>query len=120
MRPGRDIRPAASPQVTVGGVSEAMTDFTGHHAFLLAQMLGRVDAITADIAALDARIEEQITPFAAAVRKLDEVPGISAAAVTTSASSKRSATRSSSNAPPDRPRQSHRLRCAPPVLPRAR
>jgi transposase len=51
--------------------------FTDHHAFLLARMLHRVDAITADIAALDARIEEEIAPFAAAVRKIDEVPGIS-------------------------------------------
>ena len=43
-------------------------------------MLARVDAITGGIAALDARIEEQIAPFAAAVRQLDEVPGISLAA----------------------------------------
>jgi transposase len=62
-------------------LEEAFTGyFTGHHAFLLAQMLGRVDAITADIAALDARIEEQIAPFAAAVSRLDEVPGINLAA----------------------------------------
>ena len=62
-------------------LEEAFTGyFTGHHAFLLAQMLGRVDAITADIAALDARIEQEIAPFAAAVRKIDEVPGINQAA----------------------------------------
>jgi transposase len=59
-------------------LEEAFTGyFTDHHGFLLAQMLARVDAITADIAALDARIEEQIAPFAAAVRQLDEVTGIS-------------------------------------------
>jgi transposase len=59
-------------------LEEAFTGhFTEHHAFLLRQMLGRVDAITADITALDARIEEQIAPFAAAVTRLDEVPGIS-------------------------------------------
>jgi len=62
-------------------LEEAFTGyFTDHHAFLLGRMLARVDAITGDIAALDARIEEQITPFAAAVAKLDEVPGISLAA----------------------------------------
>ena len=62
-------------------LEEAFTGhFTDHHAFLLRQMLGRVDALTADIAALDARIEEQIAPFAAAVAKLDEIPGISLAA----------------------------------------
>lgn len=59
-------------------LEEAFTGyFTDHHSFLLRQMLARVDAITGDIAALDARIEEQIAPFAAGVRKLDEVPGIS-------------------------------------------
>jgi transposase len=60
-------------------LEEAFTGFfTDHHAFLLGQMLGRVDAITADISALDARIEEEIAPFATtAVAKLDEVPGIS-------------------------------------------
>jgi transposase len=59
-------------------LEEAFTGcFTGHHAFLLTQMPGRVDAITAGIAALDARIEQDIAPFAQAVAQLDEVPGIS-------------------------------------------
>jgi transposase len=62
-------------------LEEAFTGyFTDHHAFLLGKMLARVDAITGDIAALDARIEQQIAPFAAAVAKLDEVPGINLAA----------------------------------------
>ena len=62
-------------------LEEAFTGyFTDHHAFLLGRMLTRVDAIADDITALDARIEEQIAPFTAAVRKLDEVPGISLAA----------------------------------------
>jgi transposase len=62
-------------------LEEAFTGyFTDHHAFLLGRMLARVDAITGDVAALDARIAEQISPFAAAVRKLDEVPGINLAA----------------------------------------
>jgi transposase len=50
--------------------------FTDHHAFLLTQMLGRIDALSADIARLDIRIEEQIAPFAQAVTRLDEIPGI--------------------------------------------
>jgi len=59
-------------------LEEAFTGhFTGHHAFLLGTMLGRVDAISADITALDARIDEAITPFASAVARLDEIPGIS-------------------------------------------
>ena len=62
-------------------LEEAFTGhFTDHHAFLLGKMLARVDAISGDIAALDTRIEEQIAPFADAVARLDEIPGISLAA----------------------------------------
>jgi transposase len=62
-------------------LQEAFTGyFTGRHAFLLATMLARVDAIDADIAALDERIEEMIAPCAAAVQRLAEIPGINATA----------------------------------------
>jgi transposase len=37
--------------------------FDDHHRFLLARMLARVDAVDADIAALDAQIEEMLAPF---------------------------------------------------------
>jgi transposase len=58
-------------------LAEAFTGFfTDHHAFLLARMLDRIDALSADIAALDARIEALIGPFAQAVDRLDEIPGI--------------------------------------------
>lgn len=50
--------------------------FQDHHAFLLSRMLARIDAITADIQALDQRIEELIAPFENAVARLDEIPGI--------------------------------------------
>lgn len=50
--------------------------FSDHHAFLLARMLARIDALTADIAALDTRIDEQIAPFADALDRLDEIPGV--------------------------------------------
>lgn len=50
--------------------------FTDHHAFLLATMPARVDGINADIATLDQKITQQISPFTAAVERLDEVPGI--------------------------------------------
>ena len=39
-------------------------------------MLGRIDAIAADIAAFDTQIEQHLTPFAEAVAHLDEIPGI--------------------------------------------
>ena len=62
-------------------LEEAFTGhFTDHHAFLLARMLARVDAISADIIDLDTRIEAEITPFAEVVARLDEIPGINLAA----------------------------------------
>jgi transposase len=50
--------------------------FTDHHAFLLRTMLARIDETSADIAAVEIRIEELITPFARAVEKLDEIVGV--------------------------------------------
>jgi transposase len=62
-------------------LEEAFTGrFTDHHAFLLARMLARVDAISADITDLDTRIGTQIAPFADALARLDEIPGINLAA----------------------------------------
>src|SRR4051794_37313155 len=56
---------------------EALTGrFTEHHAFLLAQMLARVDGIPADIAPGQARIDAQIGGLAPAVAKLDAIPGV--------------------------------------------
>lgn len=58
---------------------EAFTGFfTEHHALLLKQMLARVDGIEADIGLLDERIETHLVPFADAVERLDEIPGIGA------------------------------------------
>ncbi|MGH9258683.1 MAG: IS110 family transposase [Acidimicrobiales bacterium] len=50
--------------------------FRGHHRFLLARMLARIDQTSADLADLDAQIEEHLAPFADAVARLDEIPGI--------------------------------------------
>ncbi len=50
--------------------------FTDHHGFLLTKMLARIDALSSDIADLDVQIEAQIAPFADAVARLDEIPGI--------------------------------------------
>ncbi|WP_341359226.1 hypothetical protein V5H98_16030 [Georgenia sp. M64] len=49
--------------------------FNDHHAFLLRTMLGRIDAINADIAAMEAQLGEQLVPFARAVQHIDEIPG---------------------------------------------
>jgi transposase len=61
----------------ISALEEAFTGhFTDHHAFLLRTMLARIDETSADIAAVEARIDEVITPFARAVEKLDEIPGL--------------------------------------------
>jgi transposase len=61
----------------IAALEEAFTGyFTDHHAFLLGKMLERIDAIDADIAELDRRIEEMIAPFVQALERLDEIPGI--------------------------------------------
>jgi transposase len=61
----------------ISALEEAFTgQFTDHHAFLLGKMLARVDAIDADIAELDQRIEEMIVPFGQLVDRLDEIPGV--------------------------------------------
>src|SRR6266487_4276382 len=54
--------------------------FSDHHAFLLERMLARIDQASADIAELEAKIEEQIAPFAGAVDRLDEICGVGRAA----------------------------------------
>jgi transposase len=58
-------------------LEEALTGFfDDHHADLCARMLRRIDDLAADIAALDARVAELIAPFAQAVARLDDIPGI--------------------------------------------
>src|SRR5215203_6908739 len=58
-------------------LEEAFTGFfTDQHAFLLAKMLARVDGLDADLAELDAKLQELIAPFAGAVDRLDEIPGV--------------------------------------------
>jgi transposase len=61
----------------ITALEEAFTGhFSDHHGFLLAKMLARIDTLTADIAEVDARIETEIAPFAQAVDRLDEIPGV--------------------------------------------
>jgi len=54
--------------------------FTDHHRFLLTKMLTRIDTFNADIAELGTKIEAQLAPFADAVARLDEIPGVGATA----------------------------------------
>src|SRR5512132_2221120 len=58
-------------------LAEAFTGFfTDQHAFLLGKLLARVDALDADLAELDAKLQELIAPLAGAVERLDEIPGV--------------------------------------------
>ena len=50
--------------------------FSDHHGFLLARMLGRIDQASADIAELEAKIDQELAPFAQAVDRLDEISGV--------------------------------------------
>jgi len=62
----------------IAELEEAFTGrFSEHHAFLLAKMLARIDAISADIADVDAQIEVDLAPFAEAAARLEQIPGIS-------------------------------------------
>jgi transposase len=65
-------------------LEEAVTgQFTDHHGFLLATMLGRIDQASADIAELDRKIEAEIAPFGPAVERLDEITGVGRTAAQT-------------------------------------
>jgi transposase len=49
---------------------------TGHHRFLLDRLLAQVTFLEAEIAQFDRRIEELTAPFAVALTRLDQIPGI--------------------------------------------
>ena len=58
-------------------LAQALTGrFAAHHAWLLSAMLARVDAAEADIAGLDARIEERMRPYAEQADALCTIPGV--------------------------------------------
>jgi transposase len=50
--------------------------FSEHHGFLLQRMLDHIEAQEAEIADLDARIEELIAPFGHQVELLSTIPGV--------------------------------------------
>jgi transposase len=58
-------------------LTEALTGrFTEHHAFLLTQMLQRIDGVSAAIVTVQARIDAQLGELAPAVARLDAIPGV--------------------------------------------
>jgi transposase len=62
-------------------LQEAFTGhFEDHHGFLLGSMLAHIDALCAQINDIGERIEAVIAPFAAAMARPGEIPGIGATA----------------------------------------
>jgi transposase len=58
-------------------LERALTGLMGaHQRFMVAQHLGLVDALDAQIAALSAEIGERLRPFEGAIALLDSIPGI--------------------------------------------
>lgn len=58
-------------------LAQALTGtLSGHHRFMLAQLLAHVDFLDEQITQLDAQIAAQIRPFQAAVDRWDQLPGV--------------------------------------------
>ncbi len=63
-------------------LEEALTGhFEDHHGFLVQVMLQRIDALTAQIEAVGARIQAVIAPFSHHVERFDEITGQPASSV---------------------------------------
>jgi transposase len=61
----------------IPALREALTGrFSEHHAFLCRTMIDRIDAVTATVNTLTARIEDEIAPFQAGVEQLSTIPGV--------------------------------------------
>lgn len=64
-------------RVKIPDLVEALTGhFTDHHALLCRMMLRRIDAVEADITALDEAIDTAIEPFRRARQRLATIPGV--------------------------------------------
>ena len=64
-------------KVKTAQLEEALRGFfTDHHAVMLRMMLDNIDRISAQITALDGRIEEAVAPFYDRVDRLVDLPGV--------------------------------------------
>jgi len=58
-------------------LQEALTGrFTGHHAFLVGELLAHIDYLDAAVERLNQQIEARLRPFEADIQRLDTIPGI--------------------------------------------
>jgi transposase len=64
-------------KVKTAQLEEALRGFfTDHHAVMLRMMLDNIDRMSAQITALDGRIEEAVAPFSDRVDRLVDLPGV--------------------------------------------
>ena len=64
-------------RVKIGALTEALAGrFAEHHAFLVRMILTHIDAISAMLADLDARIDAELAPYRSQVELLDSVDGV--------------------------------------------
>jgi transposase len=75
----REIAKLAHPRVKASRheIIEAVEgNVTEHHRYMLSLFLHRIDSVDADVAALEARIEEKLSPFREEIGHLTTVPGV--------------------------------------------
>src|SRR3954467_9711489 len=64
-------------RVKIGALTEALAGrFAEHHAFLARMILAHIDAISAMLTELDARIDEELAPYRTQVELLTSVDGV--------------------------------------------
>ena len=81
---GGEADPAALAGLAVGRLRDKLPELeraltgrvTDHHRYLVPRILAAIDFLDAEVADLDARVAELERPFAAAVDRLDEIPGV--------------------------------------------
>lgn len=62
----------------IPALTDALTGhFTAHHAHLATLMLRRIDGLLADLAEVEATIQDELRPFAAQAKRLQTIPGVS-------------------------------------------